>query len=101
LLLRIPIAAISIANAVVIWVSLAMDHFVFGSVARYPIGVLMVGGLVMAYLPYYCVTRGETIFRNDTGGQKSRAVFYGIAYTFFIIFLVIDIDLLWRWVSSP
>ena len=100
MLLRIPIGLLSIANAVLIFTSWAIEFHVFESTARYPSGVLLISGALMAYLPYHCVTRGETLFRNDPGGRKSRTVFYGIAYIFFVIFLLLDIDLIRAWAAG-
>jgi len=100
LLRRIPISVLSVINGILILSGLLIDSLIFESSARYPLAVLIVGGALMAYLPYYCVTRGETLFRIDPEGRASRTVFYGIAYAFLVVFLMVDIDLLRRWLSA-
>jgi hypothetical protein len=96
--LQVPIEVLSILNGCLIVAGLSIDTFVFDAQGRYPFPVLLVGAGLMSYLPYYCVSRDETLFRADPGGRKSRTAFYGIAYFFFVVFLIIDADLVRRWV---
>jgi hypothetical protein len=98
-LLQIPIGIICVANACLALLAPLLEPLVFETEPSYPFVVLLVGAALMSYLPYYCVTRGEVIFPRDSDGQKSRALFYGIAYLFFVAFLVIDIDYIQRWLT--
>jgi hypothetical protein len=99
-LLEVPIAWISIANWLLMVTGLTIDATVFGSEGPYPFPMLVIGAALLSYAPYYCVSRGETIFRNDPGGAKSRTLFYGVAYFFLLLVFVTDLDLLRRWLAS-
>jgi hypothetical protein len=96
-LLRVPIGIICVANACLALFALLLEPLVFETEPRYPFVVLLVGAALMSYLPYYCVTRAEIILPRDPDGQKSKALFYGIAYLFSVAFLIIDVDYLQRW----
>jgi hypothetical protein len=97
-LLGIPVGSLTIANACLMAGGLIVSEYgLRESGGRYPFPLLLIGGALLAYGPYYCVTRREALFRNDPGGRKSRNAWYGLGYLWFLLFLCVDIDLLYRW----
>jgi len=100
-MLDIPIGAISIVNATLLLFGWYLEFIVFGRHSgRYPPAVLLVGVFLLSYGPYYLVTRGETLFERDPGGNRSRAVWYAVAYILVVLAIIADVSLVQQWLAA-
>lgn len=86
----VPIGVLSLLNFVVMGTGWLLDYVVldpmYPRTDRYPPSVLLLGLVMMSFLPYYVVTR------EDSG----HGLMYVISYFFLIVFIWIDLGLFAR-----